>query len=306
MPKNILETISDNGVQVHDTLANITSEGIKGLVKGDNTFLKDALNDFLNAIIAFIPKLLVAILILWIGFRLIKLLKKAITKIMKTRSIDISLQGFILAFIDILLKILLIITVMGIVGIEATSFIAMLGAAGLAIGMALQGTLQNFAGGVIILILKPFRVNDYIECAGFSGTVKEIKIFNTTLATADNKIVIIPNTSLATSSLINYSQEGMRRVDVSVGIAYGESIANARQILLDLTADDIRIFKDPEPIVIVSGLGNSSVDLQLRIWTCTNDYWNVKFEMTERIYTAFKEKGIEIPFPQVQVHMEKR
>ena len=252
-------------------------------------------------------KLLLALVILFIGWKLIKFACNLLRKLFIKKEVDKSLQDFLLSLITILLKILLILTVMSMIGLEITSFIAILGAAGLAIGMALQGTLQNFAGGIIILILKPFKVGDFIEQGSFSGVVKQIQIFNTVLCTADNKIIILPNTQLATNPLINYTKSQIRRVDIPCGIAYGESVDRARAILLGIAATHPEILKEPDvPTVLVMALSDSSVNLQLRVWVKTDDYWKVYFALNQAIYDKFNEVGIEIPFNQLQVHLTQK
>lgn len=219
----------------------------------------------INLGIEYGPKLIGAILVLLLGLWIIKLITKTVAKLMKKRNTDPSLSSFIKGMTSILLKILLVISVMGMVGIEMTSFIAILGAAGLAVGMALSGTLQNFAGGVMILIFKPFKVGDYIEAQGYSGTVYEIQLFNTLLKTVDNKIVIIPNGGLSTSSMVNYSAEPLRRVDWTFGIGYGDDIDKAKAVIFKLIEADKRILKDPEPFVAVSELADSSVNFAVRV-----------------------------------------
>ena len=270
------------------------------LLEGLKTFCTDVL--FQN-----IPKIIVALLILWIGWKLIKWFLNLLQKIFAKKNLDSSLQSFLHSIIDIALKTLLIITVAGMVGIQMTSFIAILGAAGLAVGMALQGTLQNFAGGVIILILKPYRVGDFIEQNNISGTVNEIQIFNTVLTTPDNKVVVVPNTQLATNTLINYTRSGKRRVDISVGIAYGEDINKAREVLLDLARNHrYTLLENADaPVVVTTGLGSSSVDLQLRVWVKSADFWNATFELNQGVYEALNKNHIEIPFNQLQVHLNK-
>lgn len=272
------------------------------LIEAGKTFLSDVI--FKN-----IPKIIVALIILWIGWKLIKFLNKTLKRLFEKRNVDNSLQSFLLSLIDIILKVLLILTVMGMIGIQATSFVAILGAAGLAVGMALQGTLQNFAGGVIILLLKPYRVGDFIEQGAYCGSVKEIQIFNTVLTTPDNKLIVIPNSQLATNSLTNYTRLEHRRVDVNVGIAYGESVDKAREVILEVVKNHPLTLAAPEgpadPVVVLTQLGASSVDLQLRVWVKPADYWTVLFDMNQQIYEAFNAKGIEIPFNQLQVHIDK-
>ncbi len=291
---------------LRDSLQNIQSlSDVKEVFTGENEIIKNAINALVELAAGFIPRLIAAILVLWIGLKLLKLLDRTLNKLMEKQKLDVSLKGFLISFINVVLKILLIIMVMDLVGIKATSFIAIIGAAGLAVGMALQGTLQNFAGGVIILIMKPYKVGDYISGAGYEGFVKEIRMFNTILNTFDKKTIIIPNTQLATGTLINFSKERIRRVDVKVSIAYGQSVEKAREVLLRLAEENPDVEKTRETLVVVTALGNSSVDLTLRTWATIDNYWKVFEGMNEIVYTAFQQEGIVIPFPQVQVHMDK-
>lgn len=301
-----LNAVDSIKTSLHDSLQSIQSlADVKDVITGENELLKNALNSLVELTTGFVPKLIGAVLVLWIGLKLLKVLRKTLGKVMDRQSLDISLKGFLLSFIDVVMKVLLVIMVMDIVGIKATSFIAIIGAAGLAVGMALQGTLQNFAGGVIILIMKPFKIGDHINGAGYEGVVKEIRMFNTILNTFDKKTIIIPNTQLATGTLINFSKENIRRVDIKIGIAYGESVENARQVLLRLVAENPYVEKSKESVVVVISLSDSSVDLTLRTWSTIENYWIVLEGMNEKVYNAFNEEGIEIPFPQVQVHMDK-
>lgn len=251
------------------------------------------------------PKLIGAILTLLIGLWVIKILQKGIRKTFDKRNVDISLRGFLNSMIGILLKIMLIISVVGMLGVEMTSFIAILGAAGLAVGMALSGTLQNFAGGVMILIFKPFKVGDYIDAQGHAGTVHEIQIFNTILKTPDNKTIFIPNGGLSNASMTNYSTEVQRRVDFVFGIAYGDNVDKAREILTRLIKADQRILKDPEPFIAVSELADSSVNLVVRVWADAANYWGIYFDLHENVYKTFAKEGLNIPFPQMDVHIQK-
>lgn len=248
-------------------------------------------------------KIVYAVIILIIGLWIIKRLDKLIRRAMTKREFDPSLSSFLVSLLDITLKILLIITIAGMLGIQMTSFIAILGAAGLAVGLALSGTLQNFAGSVIILIFKPFKVGDFIEAQGHLGTVKEIQIFNTILTTPDNKQVIIPNGGLATGSLINYSAMPTRRVDMKFGIGYSDDIDKARNILNRLLDEDERVLKDPAPFVAVQELGDSSVNFVVRPWVESQNYWGVYFDLTEKVKKAFDAEGVSIPFPQRDVHL---
>lgn len=260
-------------------------------------------DQMVEMVITYGPKLILAILTLIIGLWVIKFFTKTVSNLLDKREIDASLKPFLKSLFSMVLKVLLVITVMGMVGIEMTSFIAILGAAGLAIGMALSGTLQNFSGGVILLIIKPFKVGDFIEAQGFSGTVTAIQIFNTILKTPNNQTIIIPNGGLSTGSVTNYSTESTRRLVQTYGIDYSDDVKQAREILLRIINEDSRVLKDPAPVVVLEGLGDSSVNLSLRAWTKNEDYWNVNFETTEKVKYAFDKEGVSFPFPQRDVHM---
>lgn len=220
-------------------------------------------------------------------------------------NMEASLVTFLKSIISVLLKAMLVISVLGMVGVEMTSFIAILGAAGLAVGMALSGTLQNFAGGVIILIFKPYKVGDFIDAQGQMGTVSEIQIFNTILKSPDNKTIIIPNGGLATGTMTNYSTEEKRRVDWTFGIAYGDDASKAESVIKRLCNEDSRILKDPEVFVAISQLGDSSVNFAVRAWVNAGDYWGVFFDMNKRVYEVFEKENLNIPFPQMDVHIRK-
>ena len=249
-------------------------------------------------------KLVLALVVLIIGLMVIKAITKGMVKIMKKRDMNESLIPFLKSIMNILLKVMLIISVMGMVGIQMTSFIAVLGAAGLAVGLALQGTLQNFAGGVMILLFKPYEVGEFIEAQGFMGTVKEIQIFTTVLLTPDNRKVIIPNSPLATGSITNFSAMPTRRIDFSFGIGYTDDIDKAKAILLKMAEKDERILKEENPpAVMVEALADSSVNLKLRVWLKSEDYWDVNFDFTESVKKQFDAAKISIPFPQRDVHV---
>ncbi len=256
-------------------------------------------------IMTFGPRLIGAVITLIIGWWIIKIVQKAIRKGFEKREMEPSLKGFLNSMIGILLKTMLIISVVGMMGVEMTSFIAVLGAAGLAVGMALSGTMQNFAGGVMILLFKPFKVGDFIDAQGHTGTVNEIQIFNTILKTPDNKTIIIPNGGLSTSSMTNFSTEPRRRVDFLFGIGYGDDVDKAKTVLLGLIDKDERILKDPEPFIAVSELGDSSVNIVVRVWAEAVNYWGIYFDLTENVYKTFDKEGLNIPFPQMDVHIQK-
>ncbi|MBK3519532.1 mechanosensitive ion channel family protein [Carboxylicivirga marina] len=248
-------------------------------------------------------KVLAAILIAVIGLWIVNKIVKGFKSILTARKIDETLVPFIVSLTSVTLKVLLFISVITYLGVEMTSFIAILGAAGLAVGMALSGTLQNFAGGVILLILKPFKVGDYIEAQGHDGIVKEIQIFNTILTTLDNKVVIIPNGGLSTGALTNYTKEPTRRVDFVFGIGYDDDIDKARDIIKAVAEKNELIMKDSEIFVAVLEHGDSSVNLVTRLWSKTSDYWTVYFYMMEFVKKEFDKQGITIPYPQRDVHM---
>ena len=217
----------------------------------------------------------------------------------------IPFNQFLNSLIDISLKVLLVLTVMGILGIKMTSFVAIVGAAGLAVGMALQGTLQNFAGGVIILLLKPFKVGDYIDQGNYAGFVESIQIFNTTLRTYDNRNIIVPNTELATKSLVNHFNLPMRRVKIAVSIAYGESVDKAREVLLRVANTHPLVLKEPKaPFAPVEELGESSVNMSVYAWCLPENYWTVLYDLNQQVYDALMKEHIEIPFNQLDVHIK--
>ena len=252
------------------------------------------------------PNILMALITLIIGLWIIGIISRGVGKAMTKRNVDPSLGPFLKSLISTILKIVLFISVIGMVGVEATSFVAILGAAGLAVGLALQGTLQNFAGGVIILMLKPFKVGDFLDAAGYTGTVSSIQIFNTYLKTPDNKTIIIPNGELANTSMTNFSTEPQRRVDWTFGVGYGDDADKTRAVLMDLIKADSRILTDPEPFIALSELGDSSVNFVVRVWVNSADYWGVFFDMNESVYKKFAEEGLNIPFPQMDVHLHKQ
>jgi small conductance mechanosensitive channel len=250
-------------------------------------------------------RLIGALIVLLIGLWVIKALSSSFGKMMDRKKMDASLQSFLKSLFSVTLKVLLVVSILGMAGIQMTSFIAILGAAGLAVGLALSGTLQNFAGGVLLLILKPFKAGDFIDAQGFMGTVREVQIFNTILKTPDNRTIIIPNGGLSTGSITNFSTEGQRRVEWTFGIAYGDNVDTTKEILGRLINDDERILKDPAPFIAVSALADSSVNFVVRAWVNSSDYWGVFFDMNEKVYKTFNKEGINIPFPQMDVHMHQ-
>ena len=248
-------------------------------------------------------KLLLAIVVFLVGRWIVRRLNKLLAKILEKRHVEASLSTFVKSLVNITLTLLLIIVVIGVLGIETSSFIALFASAGVAIGMALSGTLQNFAGGVMILLFKPFKVGDTIEAQGQTGTVREIQIFNTILATPDNKIIIIPNGGLSTGLMKNYSKEATRRVDWEFGIAYGDDYTKAKAVIARLLDADGRVLKDPAYFIALTSLGESSVNIVVRAWVNAGDYWGVYFDMNEKVYKTFAEENLNIPFPQLDVHL---
>ncbi|EKT4455710.1 mechanosensitive ion channel domain-containing protein [Pseudomonas putida] len=242
-------------------------------------------------------RVLLALLTLAVGWWIINKVSARLGKLVGLRNADLALQGFISSLANIVLKVLLLVSVASMIGIETTSFVAAIGAAGLAIGLALQGSLANFAGGVLILMFRPFRIGDWIEAQGVAGTVDSIQIFHTVLRTADNKTVIMPNGSLSNGIITNTNRQPTRKVVFDVGVDYEADLQTARNVLLEL-AKDPRVLQDPAPQAVVSTLGDSSITVSLRLWTKTSDYWDVMFMLNEYARDRLKAEGIDIPFPQ--------
>jgi len=268
-----------------------------------SAMVHDALKALVDASIKFGFKLIICIIIYIIGKKIIKYLNSLFLKLLKKREVEASVESFLKSLVNIMLYIALFLIIVNILGVNSTSFVAILASAGVAIGMALSGTLQNFAGGVMILLFKPYKIGDYIEAQGQGGTVKEIQIFNTVLTTSDNRTIIIPNGGLSTGIIMNYSNQANRRVEWIVEVGYGQNIDKARNCVENLLKSDKRILNDPAPFIAVIKLSNNSVDLVIRGWTKKDDYWDVYFSLNENIYNAFKAENIEIPFPQMTVHL---
>jgi len=255
-------------------------------------------------VMEYAPKLLLAIITLILGVWIINVFVRFLKRTMKNREVDPSLIPFTSSLTNVVLKAMLFISVASMVGIQTTSFVAVLGAAGLAVGLALQGSLSNFAGGVLILLFKPFKVGDVIEAQGFIGIVKGIQIFNTILNTFDNKRIIIPNGAISGGPITNFTAEDIRRVDMEFGIGYSDDIKKAKKILSDLISADNRILSEPaEPFIALKELGESSVNFVVRVWSKAEDYWGIYFEMQEKVKLTFDKEGITIPFPQRDVHI---
>ncbi|MFT4600202.1 MAG: small conductance mechanosensitive channel [Arenicella sp.] len=247
--------------------------------------------------------LALGVLVLIIGMFVVKRLTKVVSKLLLKKDFDVSLQKFLVSLISISLRILVVLTALSQLGVEMTSFVALIGAAGLAIGMAFSGTLGNFAGGIMILIFRPYKVGDYISAQGEEGVVEEIQIFNTIILSMDNKTIIIPNGAMANGNITNFTMQDMRRVDFVVGIGYGDDYKKAKNVLERFISEDEMILKDPVPFIGLGELGDSSVNITLRVWGKTEHYWDIHFKMNEKIYTEFDKEGLNIPYPQMDVHV---
>lgn len=256
-------------------------------------------------LIKVVPSILLAIAILVIGWILAGFIGGILEKAMKKAKVDKSLTPFVKSLTINMLKVLVVISAAGVMGVQTTSFIAVLGAAGFAVGMALQGSLGNFAGGVLILLFKPIKVGEYIEAQGHGGTVEEIQMFCTLLTSIDNKVIILPNGPLAGGSIVNYSRNETRRVDLTFGIGYGDDIDKAKEVIKATLQAHDKILKSPEATIFVSEQADSSVNFAVRPWVKTSDYWTVYFDLQENMKKAFDKNGISIPFPQRDIHIIK-
>lgn len=269
-----------------------------------NMDFEQVLQNMLSESIWILLKIVLALAIYFVGRWVLRRIVKLLDLALEHRHVDISLRSFMRNTVRVVFTLLLVLIVVSTLGVNVTSLIAVFSAATLAIGMALSGTAQNFAGGVMILLMKPYRVGDFISAQGQSGTVREIKLFSTVITTGDNQTIYIPNNAIATAIIDNYSTSELRRVDWSVGISYGDDVDVARKAILDILAADSRVLKDPAPVVWVAALADSSVNLSARAWVNNADYWNVFFENNEKFYKQLPEKGINFPFPQMDVHVK--
>jgi small conductance mechanosensitive channel len=281
-----LNTISD---VVHDPSQLLTAD------------LWKTATDYL---INFGVNLLIAAAILVIGFWLAKRLKRTLRMVLEKRDIDPSVRIFLLDFTSWIFKILVIITALAKLGIEMTSFLALLGAAGFAVGMAFSGALGNFAGGILLLVLRPYRVGDFVIAKGEMGNVTDIQLFNTVLLTFDNKTIIIPNGEVIKDSITNFTKQDIRRVDFDFGLSYGHDFEAAKVVILEICSRNELILTDPLPFIGVKNLGNSSVDLTCRVWTSTENYWAIYYFLSENIYKELPARGFPFPFPQMDVHLK--
>lgn len=270
-----------------------------------NLDYRQLLQNLLSDSVWIVIKILIALAIYFIGRWIVRRIVRLLDVALEHRKVDVSLRSFLRNTIRVIFTLILVLIVVQTLGVNVTSLIAVFSAATLAIGMALSGTAQNFAGGVMILLMKPYRIGDYISAQGQSGTVRDIKLFSTVITTVDNQTIYIPNNAIATAIIDNYSTAELRRVDWTVGISYGDNVDTARAAILAILSADSRVLRDPEPIVVVAALADSSVNLTVRAWTKNCDYWDVFFESNEKFYKILPEKGINFPFPQMDIHMKK-
>ena len=294
--------ISEEEILAADSIAAEKVTQTIDMLKGMT--VEDAFSFILKSLTDFAWDIFIAILIFLVGRWIIRYIDKILNKVFVRKEVEISLAGFIRSFVKGALYVVLIITLVKKVGVDTSSFVALLASAGVAIGMALSGTFQNFAGGILIMLLRPFKVGDYILTQGFEGTVKEIRLFNTLMSTTDNKQITIPNSNIINNVINNSSAETRRRIDLNVTISYGDDYDVARAALLDIVNADSRIEQDPNPpYIALSSLGDSAVNVLVRVWVPSTEYWSVYYGLNEKIYKQLPEKGIHFPFPQLDVRI---
>lgn len=269
---------------------------------GNSEYVQELINKGIDLGVEAGKSIIIAIIIYFVGKGLISLINRMLVGMMVRKNIDPAIQSFTKSLVNILLMVLLVISVVSALGVNTTSFAALLASAGVAVGMALSGNLQNLAGGIVILLFRPFRVGDYIEAQGTGGTVTEIQIFHTILTTADNKKIFLPNGALSSGNITNYSKEPLRRVDFTVGVEYGEDIDKVRKALSDILSMDERVLQEPAPVIVLGSLADSSVNMSVRVWVKSENYWSVYFETNEKIYNEFNRLGINFPYPQLTIH----
>lgn len=286
------ETASSGLAQTASELTGMTPEGVK-----------QAITAF---VISFAIKLIKVLLIWFVGRWVLKRVVRLLKLVLEKHVDNVSVRGFIVSIMDVVVMIILILMIIGVLGIDTSSFIAIFASAGVAIGMALSGTLQNFAGGVMILLFRPFKVGDYIEAQGVAGTVKEIQIFNTIVHTGDNKVILLPNGPVSTGIINNYSRAPLRRVDFTFSISYGDDFNKAKEVLLALVAEDERVLTEPAaPFVELGALAASSIDLTVRLWCKQEDYWKIKFDLNRKVYETFPKHGLNFPYQTLTVNVTK-
>ena len=289
-----------------DTLNNVQAEIAAVAQKIATTPANELISEFIDKAVAFGLKVFAALFIYTLGVWIIRKIKKIIRSIFERKQTDAAIASFAMSITSIALTVILIIITVGTLGIDTTSIAALLAGGGMAIGMALNGTVQNFAGGIMILIFKPFKSGDFIETQGFSGTVSEVTITSTKLSTVDNRVIVIPNGLLSNGIINNYSDRTIRRVEITVDVEYGSSSEKVISILQSLIKDDTRILKEPaEPFIRLSALKDSSIQFTIRLWVNASDYWGVYFDTIEKIYNELPKNGINFPFPQLDVNIKQ-
>lgn len=289
-----------------DSLNHVQAEIAAVAQKIATTPTDELIGDFLEKLIYFGIKVLIALVIYMIGAWLIRKIKGMLKRIFERKGTDAAIASFTISIVSIALTVVLVVVTVGTLGIDTTSIAALLAGGGMAIGMALNGTVQNFAGGIMILIFKPFKSGDYIEAQGFSGTVAEVTITSTKLTTVDNRVIIIPNGILSNGTINNFSTRTVRRVDLTVDVEYGSSSDTVKEVLNSIIKDDARILKEPaEPFIALSALKDSSIQFTIRLWVSASDYWGVYFETIEKIYNELPKNGINFPFPQLDVNIKQ-
>lgn len=298
----LAQTIAEEEIMAADSIAAEKMSQTVQMLKGMS--VEEAFQFVMKGLMDFAWDIVVAVVIFLIGKLLIGYIDKLLNKLFVSKDVEISLAGFVRSFVKAALYIILIIALIKKVGVDTSSFVALLASAGVAIGMALSGTFQNFAGGILILMLRPFRVGDYVQTQGFEGTVKDIRLFNTIMSTVDNKLITIPNSNIINNVINNFSAETRRRIDLTVAISYGDDYDVARAALLDIVNADSRIEQEPiPPYIALSSLGDSDVNVLVRVWVSSSEYWNVYHSLNEQIYKQLPEKGIHFPFPQMDVRI---
>ena len=301
----LLTKLLTTGAAVADSAATFQEKIINLTEKMSSMSTEEMITWGLTGVAEVLWKVLLAVVVYGVGKWIINKLVKLMGRLFVKRNVEISLSKFIISLTKISLITILIIIVVGILGINTTSFIALFASVGIAIGMALSGTLQNFAGGVLILFLKPYRIGDFVEARGYLGTVKEISLFNTLLNTVDNRMVIIPNGELSVNSIINYSKEPIRRVDWTIGVSYGTDYNKVKDLINNILEKHSLILQDKEKFIALHSLGDSSVNVVVRSWCKAEDYWTLYFDVNEQVYACFNKEGVEFPFPQLDVHLSK-
>lgn len=290
------------GAVASDTVASsaLFSDSIANV---DASLIIDTLT---TVAISFALKLVKVLLIWFVGRWVTRRVVNLIKRLMEARNVNVSIRTFVGSLVDVVTMIVLIIMIISVLGVDTSSFIAIFASAGVAIGMALSGTLQNFAGGVMILLFRPFKVGDFIEAQGVSGTVKEIQIFNTVVHTGDNKVILLPNGPVSTGIINNYSREDVRRVDFTYSISYGDDFEKAKKVLLKLIAEDSRVLDQPAaPFVELGALAASSIDITVRLWCKQQDYWGIHFDLNRKVYETFPKEGLNFPYQTLTVNVTK-